>query len=120
MPLFSLGERRPALLGNHHYVAHDATLVGDITLHNNVNVWFKVVIRAENDRIVIGEDCNIQDASVLHVDPGFPMMIGADCTIGHGVVLHGCTIEDGCLVGMGSTIMNGARIGAGSVVGAGC
>ena len=71
MPLFSLGERRPALLGNHHYVAHDATLVGDITLHNNVNVWFKVVIRAENDRIVIGEDCNIQEARCCTSIPAF-------------------------------------------------
>ena len=64
------------LLGEHHYVAHDATLVGDITLHNNANVWFQVVIRAENDHITIGEGSNIQDASVLHVDPGYPMTLG--------------------------------------------
>ena len=118
MPLFSLGERRPALLGNHHYVAHDATLVGDITLHNNVNVWFKVVIRAENDRIVIGEDCNIQDASVLHVDPGFPMTLEPRVSIGHKAMLHGCTIGEGTLVGINSVILNGARIGAGSLIGA--
>jgi len=118
MPLFSLGERRPALLGNHHYVAHDATLVGDITLHNNVNVWFKVVIRAENDRIVIGEDCNIQDASVLHVDPGFPMTLEPRVSIGHKVMLHGCTIGEGTLIGINSVILNGARIGRGSLIGA--
>ena len=118
MPLFSLGERRPKLLGSHHYVAHDATLVGDITLHNNVNVWFQVVIRAENDRIVIGEDCNIQDASVLHVDPGFPMTLAPRVSIGHKVMLHGCTIGEGTLIGINSVILNGAKIGAGSLVGA--
>ena len=118
MPLFSLGERRPALLGNHHYVAHDATLVGDITLHNNVNVWFQVVIRAENDRIVIGEDCNIQDGSVLHVDPGFPMRLARRVTIGHKVMLHGCTIGEGTLVGINSVVMNGAHIGRNSLIGA--
>ena len=118
MPLFSLGERRPKLLGSHHYVAHDATLVGDITLHNNANVWFQVVIRAENDRIVIGEDCNIQDASVLHVDPGFPMTLAPRVSIGHKVMLHGCTIGEGSLVGINSVVMNGARIGRNSLIGA--
>ena len=118
MPLFSLGERRPKLLGSHHYVAHDATLVGDITLHNNANVWFQVVIRAENDRIVIGEDCNIQDASVLHVDPGFPMTLAPRVSIGHKVMLHGCSVGDGTLVGINSVVLNGAKIGKGVLVGA--
>jgi carbonic anhydrase/acetyltransferase-like protein (isoleucine patch superfamily) len=118
MPLFSLGERRPALLGNHHYVAHDATLVGDITLHNNVNVWFQVVIRAENDVVRIGEATNVQDGSVLHVDPGFPLTLGRQVTIGHKVMLHGCTVGDGSLVGINSVVMNGAKIGRGSLIGA--
>ena len=118
MPLFSLGERRPALLGNHHYVAHDATLVGDITLHNNVNVWFKVVIRAENDQITVGEGTNVQDGSVLHVDPGYPMKLGRDVTVGHKAMLHGCTVGDGALIGINSVVLNGAKIGAGSLVGA--
>ena len=118
MPLFSLGARRPALLGSHHYIAHDATLVGDITLHNNVNVWFQVVIRAENDRVTIGEGCNIQDASVLHVDPGYPMTLEKHVSIGHKVMLHGCTIGEGSLIGINSVIMNGARIGRGTLVGA--
>ena len=98
MPLFSIGERRVELLGEHHYVAHDATLVGDITLHNEVSVWFKVVIRAENDRITIGEGCNIQDASVLHVDPGYPMTLERMVSIGHKVMLHGCTVGEGSLI----------------------
>ena len=118
MPLFAIGERRVQLLGEHHYVAHDATLVGDITLHNDVNVWFKVVIRAENDRITIGEGCNIQDASVLHVDPGYPMTLGKHVSVGHKVMLHGCTIGEGSLIGINSVIMNGARIGSGTLIGA--
>jgi len=118
MPLFAIGERRVQLLGEHHYVAHDATLVGDITLHNDVNVWFKVVIRAENDRITIGEGCNIQDASVLHVDPGYPMTLAKSVSVGHKVMLHGCTIGEGSLIGINSVIMNGARIGRGTLIGA--
>jgi carbonic anhydrase/acetyltransferase-like protein (isoleucine patch superfamily) len=118
MPLFSIGERRVVLRGEHHYIAHDATVVGDITLHNEVSIWFKVVIRAENDRITIGEGSNIQDASVLHVDPGYPMSLGKHVSVGHKVMLHGCTIGDGSLIGINSVVMNGARIGRGSLIGA--
>jgi carbonic anhydrase/acetyltransferase-like protein (isoleucine patch superfamily) len=118
MPLFAIGARRVQLIGDHHYVAHDATLVGDITLHNDVSVWFKVVIRAENDRITIGEGCNVQDASVLHVDPGYPMTLASHVSIGHKVMLHGCSIGEGSLIGINSVIMNGARIGRGTLVGA--
>src|SRR5687768_9353264 len=99
MPLFSLGERHVRLIGEHHYVAHDATVVGDVVLHANVNVWFQVVIRAENDRITLGENCNVQDASVLHVDPGYPMTLGRNVSIGHKVMLHGCSIGEGTLIG---------------------
>jgi len=118
MPLFSIGERRVALLGEHHYIAHDATLVGSITLHADVSVWFKVVIRAENDTIVIGEGCNVQDGSVLHVDPGFPLTLERNVSIGHKVMLHGCAIGEGSLIGINSVIMNGARIGKGTLIGA--
>lgn len=118
MPLFALGERRVQLVGQHHFVAHNATLVGDITLHNDANIWFQVVIRAENDRITIGEGCNIQDGSVLHVDPGYPMTLEKNVSVGHKVMLHGCTIGEGSLIGINSVIMNGARIGKGTLVGA--
>jgi carbonic anhydrase/acetyltransferase-like protein (isoleucine patch superfamily) len=118
MPLFSIGERRVKLVGESHFVAHDATLVGDITLERDVSVWFQVVIRAENDRIVIGEGSNIQDGSVLHVDPGFPLTLGRRVSIGHKVMLHGCTIGEGSLIGINSVVMNGARIGRGTLVGA--
>ena len=118
MPLFAIGERRVQLVGQNHFIAHDATLVGDITLHNDANVWFQVVIRAENDRITIGEGCNIQDGSVLHVDPGYPMTLAMNVSVGHKVMLHGCTIGEGSLIGINSVIMNGARIGKGTLIGA--
>ncbi len=118
MPLYSIGERRVALVGEQHYIAPDATLVGDITLENAVSIWFQVVIRAENDRIRIGEGSNVQDGSVLHVDPGYPLTLGRMVSIGHKVMLHGCTIGDGSLVGINSVIMNGAKIGKGVLVGA--
>jgi carbonic anhydrase/acetyltransferase-like protein (isoleucine patch superfamily) len=118
MPLFSIGERRIELRGEHHYIAYDATLVGSIVLENNVNVWFKVVIRADNDQVTIGEGTNIQDGSVLHVDPGYPMNLARRVTIGHKVMLHGCTIGEGTLVGINSVVMNGARIGRSALIGA--
>jgi len=118
MPIFSIGDRTPRFIGAHHYVAHDASLIGDVTLENNVNVWFQVVIRAENDRIHLGEGSNIQDGSVLHVDPGYPLTLERNVSIGHKVMLHGCTIGEGALIGINSVVMNGARIGRGALVGA--
>lgn len=118
MPIFSIGDKRVELLGEHHYIAHDATLVGAITLEADANVWFQVVIRAENDTVRIGAATNIQDGSVLHVDPGFPLALGKRVTVGHKVMLHGCTIGDGSLVGINSVIMNGARVGRGALIGA--
>ena len=118
MPIFSIGTRTPRFNGSHHFVAHDATIVGDVTLENDANIWFQVVIRAENDRIHIGEGCNIQDGSVLHVDPGFPLTLGKRVTIGHKVMLHGCSIGEGSLIGINSVVMNGARIGRGALIGA--
>jgi len=118
MPLYSIGDKRVEMHGAHHYVAHDATLVGAITLEADVNIWFKVVIRAENDVVRIGEATNVQDGSVLHVDPGYPLTLGRQVTIGHKVMLHGCTVGEGSLIGINSVVMNGARIGRGSLIGA--
>ena len=118
MPIFSLNERRVELRGTHHYVAPGAIVAGSIVLENNVNIWFNVVIRADNDVVHIGEDTNIQDGSVLHCDPGFPLTIGKRVTVGHKVMLHGCSVGDGALIGINSVILNGAKIGAGSLIGA--
>ncbi len=118
MPLFSLGERRVELRGERHFIAHDATLAGSILLENDVSIWFGVVIRADNDQVTIGAETNVQDGSVLHVDPGFPMTLGRNVTIGHKAMLHGCTVGDGTLIGINSVILNGAKIGAGTLVGA--
>ncbi|HLS85392.1 MAG TPA: gamma carbonic anhydrase family protein [Burkholderiales bacterium] len=118
MPLYAIGERAVRFAGDNHFIAPDATLVGDIALENDVSIWFQVVVRAENDRVRIGEGTNVQDGSVLHVDPGYPLTLGRRVTIGHKVMLHGCTVGDGTLVGINSVVMNGARIGAGSLIGA--
>jgi carbonic anhydrase/acetyltransferase-like protein (isoleucine patch superfamily) len=93
-------------------------MVGAITLLHAANIWFKVVIRAENDQITIGEGSNVQDGSVLHVDPGYPLTLGRNVSIGHKVMLHGCSIGEGSLIGINSVVMNGARIGKGVLVGA--
>src|SRR3974377_1176567 len=98
MPVFSLKERRVELRGADHYIAWDATLAGSIVLENAVNIWFNVVIRADNDQVTIGAETNTQDAPVLPCDPGFPLTVGKRVTVGHKVMLHGCTVGDGALV----------------------
>jgi len=118
MAIFSIGERRVELRGEHHYIAPDATIIGSVVLEAEVNVWFKVVIRADNDQITIGAGSNVQDGSVLHVDPGYPMRLGRMVSVGHKVMLHGCTIGEGTLIGINSVVMNGAKIGSGSLIGA--
>jgi len=100
------------------FVAPGAHLIGRVELQEDANVWFGCVLRGDNEWITIGARTNIQDNSILHTDMGFPLAIGADCTIGHGVILHGCTIGEGSLIGMGATILNGAKIGRNCLVGA--
>jgi carbonic anhydrase/acetyltransferase-like protein (isoleucine patch superfamily) len=100
------------------WVAPNATLLGKVKLEHDASVWFGAVLRGDNELITVGERSNVQDGSVLHTDPGFPLTIGADCTIGHMVMLHGCTIGRGSLVGIGSTILNGAKIGEECLIGA--
>lgn len=118
MPVYRLAERSVQFRGEHHYVAPCATLAGSILLENETSIWFGVVIRAESELVHIGERTNVQDGSVLHVDPGFPLALGREVTVGHKAMLHGCTVGDGALVGIGSIVLNGARIGSESLVGA--
>ncbi len=100
------------------FVAPGAHVIGRVQLEEDANIWFGCVLRGDNEWITVGARTNIQENSILHTDMGFPLTIGADCTIGHGVILHSCTIAENCLVGMGATILNGAKIGRNSLVGA--
>jgi carbonic anhydrase/acetyltransferase-like protein (isoleucine patch superfamily) len=109
---------RPAVPDS-SFVAPGAHLIGDVRLGERVSIWFNTVCRADADRITIGDGSNVQDLSMLHCDPGVPLSIGRGVVIGHKALVHGCTIEDDCLIGMGAIVMNKARIGRGSIIGAG-
>jgi carbonic anhydrase/acetyltransferase-like protein (isoleucine patch superfamily) len=101
------------------FAAGNATIIGNVTVGEKVGIWFGAVIRADKDRIVIGDRSNIQDNCVVHTSKGFPVTIGTDVSVGHGAILHGCTIGNQVLIGMGAIIINGAYIGDGSIIGAG-
>jgi carbonic anhydrase/acetyltransferase-like protein (isoleucine patch superfamily) len=101
------------------FIAAGAVVLGDVQLGRDVSVWYNTVIRGDAERIAVGDETNIQDLSMLHADPGFPCVVGSRVTVGHRVILHGCVVEDDCLIGMGAILLNGVRIGRGSVVGAG-
>ena len=118
MPLHALGDLVPQLPAGPHFIAPDARLIGHVIIEEEASVWFGAVLRAEYEPIHIGPRSNVQDGVIAHVDPGFPMRLGRDVSIGHNAIIHGCTVEDGALIGMGATVMNGAVIGAGSLVGA--
>jgi carbonic anhydrase/acetyltransferase-like protein (isoleucine patch superfamily) len=100
------------------WVADEATLIGKVVVEAEASVWFGVVIRGDNEEIRIGAGSNVQENCVLHTDMGFPLVIGANCTIGHKAMLHGCMIGEGSLIGMGATVLNGAKIGKGCLIGA--
>ena len=101
------------------FKAGNATVIGDVTIGKQVGIWFGAVVRADKDKIVIGDRSNIQDNCVVHTSEGHPVTLGADVSVGHGAILHGCTIADRVLVGMGAIVLNGAKVGAGTVIGAG-
>ena len=120
MTIYRLGDAAPLLpRDGSAWIAPDANVIGRVTLGKSASVWFGVTIRGDNDTITIGDGTNIQDGSVLHADPGFPLTIGRNCTIGHKAMVHGCTVEDETLIGMCATILNGARIGRNCLIGAG-
>ena len=107
------------VIGEGAWIAPTAVLIGRVVIEAGASVWWGAVLRGDNEEIRVGVGSNIQENAVLHTDMGFPLTVGADCTIGHKAMLHGCTIGTGCLIGMSALVMNGARIGDGSLVGAG-
>jgi carbonic anhydrase/acetyltransferase-like protein (isoleucine patch superfamily) len=120
MALYVLDGRRVTVPASGLYwVADNAVLTGKVVIEEDASVWFNTVVRGDNDAIVIGARSNVQDGCVLHTDPGFPLTIGPEATIGHMAMLHGCTIGRGALIGIGAIVLNGARIGAECMVGAG-
>ena len=116
--LYSLAGTKVKLTGDEHFVADNATVIGNVELKNRSSIWFNVVIRGDNDPIVIGEGSNIQDGAVLHTDPGFSLIVGQDVTVGHQAMLHGCEVGDGSLIGIGAVVLNGVKIGKGCLIGA--
>jgi gamma-carbonic anhydrase len=118
MPLLTYKDLKP-VLGEGVFVAPGAHVIGDVTIGDRSSVWFSAVVRGDMDKIIIGAESNLQDNVTVHVDKGGPTFIGSQVTVGHNVVLHGCTVEDGALIGMGSVILNGAVIGKDSLVAAG-
>ncbi len=118
-PLIIPIQGRAPQLHAESWVAPNATVIGQVTLAAKASVWYSATLRAEFEPIEIGFGSNLQDGVTAHVDPGFPVRVGSGVSVGHNAVLHGCTIEDDCLIGMGAIVLNGAVIGAGSLVGAG-
>ena len=120
MTLYALEGVAPEVPGDGDFwVAPDANVIGDVVLETAVSIWFGCTLRGDTERLHIGAGSNVQENTVIHADPGFPVVIGANCTIGHKAMIHGCEIGDGSLIGMGATVLNGAKIGKGCLIGAG-
>lgn len=116
--LYALGNRIPELRGTRHFVAANASVIGAVILEDNVSVWFNAVLRGDNEPMHIGENSNIQDGAVLHTDPGAPLTVAANVTVGHQATLHGCTIGAGSLIGIKAVILNHSVIGKNCLIGA--
>jgi carbonic anhydrase/acetyltransferase-like protein (isoleucine patch superfamily) len=117
--LYALDDIAPVLPDGFCWIAPNATVIGKVALSEEASIWFGAVLRGDTELISVGARSNVQDNAILHTDAGFPLDIGADCTVGHAAILHGCVIGRGALVGMGAVVLNGARIGASSLIGAG-
>ena len=118
MTIYAVGDLRPEIHED-TWVAPNATIVGQVVLEEAVGVWFGATIRADHEIIRVGKGSNVQENVVMHIDTGFPLTIGENCTIGHKALLHGCTIGNNTLIGMGASVMNGAKVGNNCLIGAG-
>ncbi|MCA8863725.1 gamma carbonic anhydrase family protein [Vreelandella sp. F11] len=118
MAIYQYGEHQPNIHDD-VYIAETADVIGQVTLKSRASVWYQAVLRGDSDHLEVGEESNIQDGAVLHADPGFPLKVGKGVTVGHQAMLHGCTVGDGCLIGIQAVVLNGAVIGENSLVGAG-
>lgn len=116
--LYRLAERCPELRGDTHFIADTAAVIGSVILENNASIWFNAVLRGDNEPIHIGENSNIQDGAVLHTDPGMPLTVAANVTVGHQAMLHGCSIGEGSLIGIKAVILNRSVIGRNCLIGA--
>jgi carbonic anhydrase/acetyltransferase-like protein (isoleucine patch superfamily) len=119
MAVYSLGERRVEVQGTDWYIADSASVIGSVLIEDKASIWFNVVVRGDNDQITIGAGSNIQDSSMLHTDAGVKLTLGRNVSVGHLVMLHGCSIGDGSLIGINSVILNHALIGKHCLIGAG-
>jgi carbonic anhydrase/acetyltransferase-like protein (isoleucine patch superfamily) len=119
MSIYELAGQAPELPEGRYWIAETASVIGRVRLKNDASIWFGAVLRGDNEWIEIGERSQVQDNATMHTDPGFPLTIGANCVIGHNVILHGCTIGENSLVGMGAIMLNGSKIGRNCLVGAG-
>ncbi len=118
MPIYSLGTRTPEFKTANYFVAPTASVIGSVSLGDNVSIWFGAVVRADNEVIELGDNVNVQDGAVLHADPGFPLKLAKDVSVGHLAMLHGSTIGENTLVGINAVILNGCVIGKNCIIGA--
>ena len=116
--IYDLGEKKVSFVGEGHFVAPTAAIIGDVKLMANCSIWFNCVLRGDAESIQVGEGSNIQDGTVMHADPGFPLIVGENVTVGHNAMLHGCKIGNDSLIGINAVILNGAKIGNGCLIGA--
>jgi carbonic anhydrase/acetyltransferase-like protein (isoleucine patch superfamily) len=120
LTVYALDGVSPTLPATGHYwVAPNATVIGKVTLGEDVSIWFGAVLRGDNEPIVLGDRTNIQEHVMIHTDPTFPCTVGPDCTVGHRAILHGCTLGANTLIGMGAMVLNGAKVGENCLIGAG-
>lgn len=117
--IYTLADKTPSLPGDHCWIAPGAHVIGDVRLGPDVGIWFCAVLRGDNEPITLGRGTNVQEHTMIHTDPGFPVTVGENVTIGHRAIVHGCEIGSGTLIGMGAIVLNGAKIGRNCLIGAG-